>query len=257
MLGLVGESGSGKSTLGQCIARLTEATAGKISFLDRDVTTARGDALRAFRRDVQIIFQNPMSSLNPRRRVGATIGRSLALLGRARGERAAAIGKLLEAVGLPADYAQRYPHQLSGGERQRVSIARALASEPKFIVCDEPISALDVSVQATVLNLLADLRDRLKLAYLFISHDLSAVAHIADRIAVMYAGVLLEEGATAQVLAPPFHPYTEALLSAVPSVDPGKRGERIRLRGDSGETGTTAKGCPFHLRCPRKIGADL
>jgi len=255
VLGLVGESGSGKSTLGQCIARLSEASSGRISFHDRDVTEARGEALRAFRRDVQIIFQNPMSSLNPRRRVGATIGRSLALLGRARGERAATIGKLLEAVGLPADYARRYPHQLSGGERQRVSIARALASEPKFIVCDEPISALDVSVQATVLNLLADLRDRLKLAYLFISHDLSAVAHIADRIAVMYAGVLLEEGATAQVLAPPFHPYTEALLSAVPSVDPGKRGDRIRLRGDSGETGTAAKGCPFHRRCPRKIGA--
>ncbi|HMK79969.1 MAG TPA: ABC transporter ATP-binding protein [Xanthobacteraceae bacterium] len=255
VLGLVGESGSGKSTLGQCIARLSDASSGEISFLDRDVTAARGGALRAFRRDVQIIFQNPMSSLNPRRRVGATIGRSLALLGRGRGERAGMIGKLLEAVGLPADYARRYPHQLSGGERQRVSIARALASEPKFIVCDEPISALDVSVQATVLNLLADLRDRLKLAYLFISHDLSAVAHIADRIAVMYAGALLEEGPTAQVLAPPFHPYTEALLSAVPSIDRAHRGDRIRLRGDAGETGEAMKGCPFHRRCPRKIGA--
>ena len=255
VLGLVGESGSGKSTLAQCIARLSEASSGKISFLGHDVTDARGAALRGFRRDVQAIFQNPMSSLNPRRRVGATIGRSLELLGSELSERQAKIGKLLESVGLPVEYARRYPHQLSGGERQRVSIARALASEPKFIVCDEPISALDVSVQATVLNLLAELRDRLKLAYLFISHDLSAVAHIADRIAVMYAGVLLEEGPTAEVLAPPFHPYTEALLSAVPSIDPANRSDRIRLRGDTGEMGQTMKGCPFHRRCPRKIGA--
>jgi peptide/nickel transport system ATP-binding protein len=255
VLGLVGESGSGKSTLGRCVALLTDATSGEIVFEGRDMTRAHGRALRGFRREVQIIFQNPMSSLNPRRRIGATIGRSLDLHGVPRQHRQARIGELLESVGLPADYARRYPRQLSGGECQRVSIARALASSPKFIVCDEPISALDVSVQATVLNLLADLRDRLGLAYLFISHDLAAVAHIADRIAVMYAGAILEEGPTREVLAPPFHPYTEALLSAVPAVDSAERTERIRLRGDVGDTGGAAAGCAFHRRCPRKIGS--
>jgi peptide/nickel transport system ATP-binding protein len=255
VLGVLGESGSGKSTLGRCVARLSDASAGEIRFEDRDVTGARGTALRSFRRDVQVTFQNPMSSLNPRRRVGVTIGRSLELLGGARKQRQDRIGELLETVGLPAEYARRYPHQLSGGERQRVSIARALASNPKFIICDEPISALDVSVQATVLNLLADLRDRLQLAYLFISHDVSAIAHIADRIAVMYAGVLLEDGPAAEVLAPPFHPYTEALLSAVPSVAPTGQRDRIRLLGDAGETGHAGDGCPFHRRCHRKIGA--
>ena len=256
VVGLVGESGSGKSTLGRCIARLTELSAGRIEFDGRDVTAAHGAALRSFRRGVQIIFQNPMSSLNPRRRVGAALGRSLDLLGDARlPNRAARIGELLESVGLPAHYAGRYPHQLSGGERQRVSIARALASNPRFIVCDEPISALDVSVQATVLNLLADLRDQRGLAYLFISHDISAVAHIADRIVVMYGGVILEEGPTEMVLSPPFHPYTEALVSAVPSVESAAAsGGRIRLRGDAGETGGAARGCRFHRRCPRKIG---
>jgi peptide/nickel transport system ATP-binding protein len=256
VLGLVGESGSGKSTLGRCVARLIEMSGGRLDFHGRDVTAARGATLRSFRADVQIVFQNPMSSLNPRRRVGATIGRSLDLLGPAQTrDRQARIGELLESVGLPADYAGRYPRQLSGGERQRVSIARALASNPALVVCDEPISALDVSVQATVLNLLADLRDRLGLAYLFISHDLSAVAHIADRIAVMYGGIVLEEGPTDSVLAPPFHPYTEALLSAVPSIGPAAEARgRIRLRGDGGEKPGAPRGCRFHRRCPRKIG---
>ena len=219
VLGLVGESGSGKSTLGRCLARLIDPTQGQIIFEGEDITTARGAALHRFRGKVQIIFQNPTSSLNPRRRVGATIGRSLDLLGGAKGpRRQARIGGLLDAVGLPAEFASRFPHQLSGGERQRVSIARALAGDPKFVICDEPVSALDVSVQATVLNLLADLRDRLGLSYLFISHDLASVAHIADRIAVMYGGAICEEGPTAALLAPPFHPYTQALLSAVPSL---------------------------------------
>jgi peptide/nickel transport system ATP-binding protein len=212
--------------------------------------------LHKFRSDVQIIFQNPASSLNPRRRVGATIGRSLDLLGNVPGqERQSRIDALLESVGLPAHFARRFPHQLSGGERQRVSIARALASDPKFVVCDEPVSALDVSVQATVLNLLADLRDRLQLAYLFISHDLSAVAHIADRIAVMYAGAICEEGPTDAVLSRPSHPYTEALLSAVPTVnDAMAEDSRIRLRDRPASFPGASTGCRFHQRCPRKIG---
>jgi peptide/nickel transport system ATP-binding protein len=255
VLGLVGESGSGKSTLGRCLARLADPTQGRIIFKGEDITTARGAGLRHFRGDVQIIFQNPASSLNPRRRVGVTIGRSLDLLGAAGAGRQARIGALLEAVGLPAEFVSRFPHQLSGGERQRVSIARALASEPKFVICDEPVSALDVSVQATVLNLLADLRDRLGLSYLFISHDLASVAHIADRISVMYGGVICEEGPTEALLAPPFHPYTQALLSAVPSLEPAATGgERARLRGDPGRLESSPRGCRFHARCPRKIG---
>ena len=256
VLGLAGESGSGKSTLGRCLVRLIQTSGGMIRFDGEDVTDAGGAALHEFRRDVQIVFQNPASSLNPRRRVGATIGRSLDLLGNIpRQDRQPRIDALLEAVGLPAHFANRFPHQLSGGERQRVSIARALASNPKFIVCDEPVSALDVSVQATVLNLLADLRDRLQLAYLFISHDLSAVAHIADRIAVMYAGAICEEGPTDAVLSRPNHPYTEALLSAVPTVnDATKEDSRIRLRDGANASSHTPTGCRFHPRCPRKIG---
>lgn len=257
VLGLVGESGSGKSTLGRCLVRLIDASAGRIDFEGQDVTHARGESLHKFRADVQIVFQNPASSLNPRRTIGATIGRSLDLLGNVSPkERQSRIGSLLESVGLPAHFSHRYPHQLSGGERQRVSIARALASDPKFIICDEPVSALDVSVQATVLNLLADLRDKLGLAYLFISHDLSAVAHIADRIAVMYAGVICEEGPTGAVLSKPNHPYTEALLSAVPTLaDTGKQAARIRLREPATTTQKPVTGCRFHHRCPRKIGA--
>jgi peptide/nickel transport system ATP-binding protein len=256
VLGLVGESGSGKSTLGRCLVRLIDASGGQINFSGADVTKARGALLHKFRGDVQIIFQNPASSLNPRRSVSATIGRSLDLLGHvSRQDRQSRIDGLLGSVGLPPHFAQRFPHQLSGGERQRVSIARALASNPKFIVCDEPVSALDVSIQATVLNLLADLRDKLQLAYLFISHDLSAVAHIADRIAVMYAGAICEEGPADAVLARPNHPYTEALLSAVPTVsDASTADRRIRLRDRIARIPDPAAGCRFHDRCPRKIG---
>jgi peptide/nickel transport system ATP-binding protein len=256
VVGLVGESGSGKSTLGRCIVKLVEASEGRICFDGKDVTHADGAKLQRFRSNVQIIFQNPASSLNPRRSVAETIGRSLDLLGEtSKADRQVRIEELLRSVGLPAHFTQRYPHQLSGGERQRVSIARALAGDPRFIVCDEPVSALDVSVQATVLNLLSDLRERLQLSYLFISHDLSAVAYIADRIAVMYGGVIFEEGPTDAVLSRPNHPYTEALLSAVPTVDPDSaRAERIALRDSPAGVPGASVGCRFQARCPRKMG---
>ncbi len=256
VLGLVGESGCGKSTLGRALLRLVEPTSGSVLFDGEDVTRQAHGGLRAYRRLAQIVFQNPMSSLNPRKTVGQTIGRVLVLLSDlSAAERAQRVEELLEKVGLSAAYTDRFPHQLSGGERQRVGIARALATGARFIVCDEPVSALDVSVQATVLNLLADLRDELGLSYLFISHDLSVVAHIADRIAVMYAGVLCEEGPTEALLAPPYHPYTEALLSAVPLPDAGARERlRIALRGDTAASARPTEGCRFHMRCPRKLG---
>jgi peptide/nickel transport system ATP-binding protein len=255
-LGVVGESGCGKSTLGRCIVRLLEPSAGTVVFDRRDVSREPPSRLRTFRGRAQIVFQNPISSLNPRKTVGAAIGRSVANfsdlpLARRR-ER---VARILEQVGLPASYAERYPHQLSGGERQRVGIARALATGPQFIVCDEPVSALDVSVQATVLNVLADLRDELRLAYLFISHDLSVVVHIADRIAVMYAGTICEEGPTDAVLAPPYHPYTETLLAAIPSPDPrvaSRKASRVRTTFAMPERPAT--GCCFQHRCERKIG---
>ena len=247
VLGLVGESGCGKSTLGRMLIGLIEPSAGTIEI--------DGGAPRRRRRSAQIIFQNPDSSLNPRKSIQAIIGRPLVLHGLAGGahlrER---VVELLEMVRLSAAYLTRYPHQLSGGEKQRVGIARALATSPKFIVCDEAVSALDVSVQAYVLNVLADLRDRLNVAYLFISHDLSVIAHIADRVAVMYRGAIVEQGPVDAVLRPPWHPYTEALLSAVPDVERGAATERIRLLGDSVEKGVEVRGCRFQHRCPRKAG---
>ena len=256
-LGLVGESGCGKSTLGRTIVRLLEPSSGSVRFEGRDIATADRRQLRSFRGLAQIVFQNPVSSLNPRKTVGATVGRALANFSPMPPTAARArVGEILEQVGLAASYAERFPHQLSGGERQRVGIARALATGPKFIVCDEPVSALDVSVQATVLNLLADLRDKLGLSYLFISHDLSVVAHIADRIAVMYAGVICEEGPTAAILAPPYHPYTETLLSAIPSADPAQpQCTRVRPRTAEGPTERAAPGCCFARRCPRTLGS--
>jgi peptide/nickel transport system ATP-binding protein len=248
VLGLVGESGCGKSTLGRMLIGLIEPSAGSISIA--------GGPPQAQRRAAQIIFQNPDSSLNPRKTVEAIVGRPLVLHALASGAavRERVVG-LLELVRLSGAYLGRYPHQLSGGEKQRVGIARALATDPSFIVCDEAVSALDVSVQAYVLNVLADLRDRLNVAYLFISHDLSVIAHIADRIAVMYRGAIVEEGPVDEVLRPPWHPYTEALLSAIPAVDRGPGTERIRLRGDAVEQGAVVRGCRFQHRCPRKIGA--
>ena len=256
VLGLVGESGSGKSTLGRCLIRLLEPNGGRIVFADQDVTTAPERKLRTLRKEAQIIFQNPDSSLNPRKTVGDIVGRPITLFNAApKAERPRRVAELLGKVGLSVAYAGRYPHQLSGGEKQRVGIARALATEPRFIVCDEAVSSLDVSVQATILNLLSDLRDNLGLAYLFISHDLSVVAHIATRIAVMYAGAVCEEGPTQNLLKPPYHPYTEALLSAIPLPDPRAAArQRIRLRGDAPGSGSSARGCRFAHRCPRKLG---
>jgi peptide/nickel transport system ATP-binding protein len=249
-LGLVGESGCGKSTLGRLLLRLIATDSGTLAFDGTPVPTTPG---AEFRRRAQIVFQNPDGSLNPRMRVGAMLRRPIERFDLAHGAEAEReVDRLLDLVRLSAAYKDRFAHQLSGGEKQRVGIARALASRPDLIVCDEAVSALDVSVQAAVLNLLAELRDRLGLAMLFISHDIGVIAHIADRIAVMYRGAIVEEGLATQVLAPPWHPYAEALLSAVPIV--GARGtSRIRLMGDASSV-PPATGCRFAPRCPRRIG---
>lgn len=256
VVGLVGESGCGKTTFGHCVVRLVESSEGTVVIDGQDVTHADEKTLRPLRQRAQIVFQNPDSSLNPRVTIGRAVGRPLVLFhDLPDAKRRTRVAELLTRVGLPASYVERYPHQLSGGEKQRVGIARALACSPEFIVLDEAVSALDVSVQATILNLLTDLRDELGLAYLFISHDLAVVAHIADRIAVMYAGEICEIGTTEQVLRPPYHPYTEALLSAVPLVDAEIEGRvRIRLKGDVEAATSATRGCSFHRRCPRKIG---
>jgi peptide/nickel transport system ATP-binding protein len=255
VLGLVGESGSGKSTLARLAIRLIEPDTGEIVFNGKKISGVRGAVLKSFRKAVQIVFQNPDSSLNPRRTVGDAIARAVKLhTSVPRADRRVHVESLMDRVGLPRSYYNRYPHQLSGGEKQRIGIARALATEPGLLVCDEPVSALDVSVQATVLNLFSDLRDQFGLSYLFISHDLSVVAHIADRIAVMYAGKIVEAGAAAAVLEPPYHPYTEALLAAVPSPDPALANRpRTVLKSDTA-IGRVEAGCPFHPRCPRKLG---
>jgi peptide/nickel transport system ATP-binding protein len=255
VLGLVGESGSGKSTLARLSLRLIEPDRGEITFDGNSVRKLRGSALKAFRGKAQVIFQNPDSSLNPRRIVGEAVARAVRLHTNVPArDRRKHVEDLLDRVGLPRAYYDRYPHQLSGGEKQRVGIARALATNPIFLVCDEPVSALDVSVQATVLNLLSDLRDKFALSYLFISHDLSVVAHIADRIAVMYGGKIVETGTTAEVLQPPYHPYTEALLAAIPLPDPAlAKRHRVLLKSDVVNARSTT-GCPFHPRCARKLG---
>lgn len=258
VLGLVGESGCGKTTLGRCLIRLIDPTSGRIAIDGQDITAAAAKGLRAVRQKAQIIFQNPDSSLNPRKKVVDIIGRPLNLFGLVSGGALRRrIDELLEMVRLsPAVYANRYPHQLSGGEKQRVGIARALATSPRFIVCDEAVSALDVSVQAAILNLLDNLREELNLTYLFISHDLSVVTHLADRVAVMYRGAFIECGSVAEVILPPYHPYTEALLSAVPRIGAAvETSKRIRLRGDIQSSISLPAGCRFHPRCPRKIGA--
>ncbi len=254
VLGLVGESGCGKTTLGRTILRLIEPDAGSVRIDGRNVTGASPSELLATRRVAQIVFQNPDSALNPRKTVGELIARPLRRFAIVpRREIDARVASLLDLVNLPASYATRFAHQMSGGEKQRVGIARALATEPKFLVCDEPVSALDVSVQANIVNLLAGLRDRLGVAFVFISHDIAVVAHLADRIAVMYRGRIVEIGPAAEVLAPPFHPYTEALLSAVPRIDQPQAG-RIPLRGEVTRSDESA-GCVFAARCPRSLGA--
>jgi len=249
----VGESGCGKSTLGRIAVRLLNSTSGSFRFDGRNLSSVTNRELHEFRGSAQIVFQNPVSSLNPRKTVGAAVGRAIRNFGSLTSAAVdARVGEILEQVGLSARYAQRYPHQLSGGERQRVGIARALATKPRFIVCDEPVSALDVSVQATVLNLLSDLRARLGISYLFISHDLSVIAHIADRVAVMYAGTICEEGPTDSVLAPPYHPYTAVLLSAIPLVDADAHHARIRVRPNT-SVAVPRQGCVFAHRCQHSI----
>jgi peptide/nickel transport system ATP-binding protein len=255
VLGLVGESGSGKTTLGRTILRLVNPDTGLLRVQGEDVTKVPQGRLAGMRRVAQIVFQNPDSSLNPRKTVREIIARPIVRFGLASSAEAdQRVAKLLDLVRLPAYYADRYPHQMSGGEKQRVGIARALATEPRFIVCDEPVSALDVSVQAAIVNLLAELRDRLSVAYLLISHDISVVAHLADRIAVMYRGRIVEIGPRDEVLRPPYHPYTEALLSAVPTLD-GEVADRIRLPLEARRS-VQSIGCVFAARCPRRKGPE-
>ncbi len=251
-LGLVGESGCGKSTTGRCIVRLIEASDGAIWFGGRDVTHLDGEALRALRRDIQIIFQDPFASLNPRHTVRSIVAEALIIHGLATSARAIddEVVRLLELVGLRADQMHRFPHEFSGGQRQRIGIARALAVQPKLIVCDEPVSALDVSVQAQVINLLEDLQEQLGLSYLFIAHDLSVVEHISDRVAVMYLGRVVEIATARALYDNPLHPYTEALLASVPIPDPAVQRKRVTLRGDLPSPLHPPAGCHFHTRCP-------
>jgi oligopeptide/dipeptide ABC transporter ATP-binding protein len=251
-LGLVGESGCGKTTIGRCLLRLIEPTAGTVIFEGNDVTKMNAKDLKAVRKDMQIIFQDPYSSLNPRMTVGGMITEILKYHEIAEGEAAEKrVFELLEKVGLSKLHARRYPHEFSGGQRQRIGVARALSVEPKFIVCDEPVSALDVSVQSQIINLLQDLQKEMGLTYLFISHDLSVVEHISDRVSVMYLGQIVEIADCKELFADTKHPYSEALLSAVPVPDPKGKRQRIILYGDVPSPANVPTGCYFHPRCQK------
>jgi oligopeptide/dipeptide ABC transporter ATP-binding protein len=257
VLGLVGESGSGKTTVGRLILRLIEPTSGDIVFKGEDIRPLGERALRRFRRSAQPIFQDPYASLNPRMRVEEILGEPLAVHGIAHGRaaRRERVAELLRLVGLGAAHMHRYPHEFSGGQRQRIGIARALAVEPELIVADEPVSALDVSIQAQIVNLLRELRERLGLTLLFIAHDLAVVEYISDRIVVMYLGRIMEIGPARALCGAPKHPYTEALLSAVPVPDPDRKGKRIVLQGDIPSPINPPSGCVFRTRCPYAIAA--
>ncbi len=256
-LGLVGESGCGKSTLGRCLIRLLDPTSGKIFYKGKDITSVEGEALRELRKTLQIIFQDPFASLNPRMTIGAILEEPLIIhdLFPSQKDRTDRVRQLMELVGLRPEAYNRYPHEFSGGQRQRIGIARSLAVNPELIICDEPVSALDVSIQAQVINLLKDLQNKLGLTYIFIAHDLKVVEHVSDRVAVMYLGKLVELADADELYVNPMHPYTKALLSAIPVPDPKAKEHRIILTGDVPSPISPPQGCHFHPRCPIMIEA--
>jgi len=252
VVGMVGESGCGKSTVARAAIRLIEPTGGQIHFLGQSILGMTKTQLKKMRKDVQMIFQDPYASLNPRKTIGESIGEALLYhkIVRTRAEQTDRIAEVLQQIGLSPDVMNRYPHQFSGGQQQRICIGRAIAMNPKLIICDEAVSALDVSVQAQILNLLNELKEKLGLSYLFISHDLSIVRHICDRVVVLYLGKVMESGSTEEIFNYPKHPYTQALLSASPKANPKEHKDRIRLTGEVPSPLNPPKGCPFHTRCP-------